>query len=374
MRKRIAVILAMVALFLAGCALKAPDTVLLPADPQGAFASGRTVIVLAATTRARADGSDVGFTTDRAEQLNYQEYVVSIPPGHAKGKIEWPQTATGNPGTDFVVVSTRPLTETQFADSIANQLATDPNKLGDVLVFVHGYNTSLPEAVFRMAEFGADLTPAAGVMVLFTWPSRARLLDYGADRETVAYSRDYLEQTLNGIAAVKQVKEIYLGAHSMGSYTAVEALRQARFKNAPFLRKLGLVGLLAPDIDFDVFRTQLDAIGRLHSPIFVLVSRDDRALATSQLIAGGVYRVGNVLIDDPRKRAAIERYGLEVIDVSQVNSDDPFAHSKYADALSELQSIAAASETGGRRFSPGVFVLDGSGQTVSAPARIRGGR
>ena len=103
----------------------------------------------------------------------------------------------------------------------------------------------------------------------------------------------------------------------------METLRQAKLREqSPFVAKLNQVVLLAPDIDVDVFRTQLDAIGRLKHPIIIAVSRDDLALAASQRIAGDVPRVGNVLIDNPRAQAAIERYGLDVVDLSQVDSSD----------------------------------------------------
>jgi esterase/lipase superfamily enzyme len=109
----------------------------------------------------------------------------------------------------------------------------------------------------------------------------------------------------------------------------------------------------------------------LNRPIIVAVSRDDRALATSERLAGGVPRVGNVLIDNPRAQAAIERYGLDVVDLSQVKSEDYFAHSKFADALPELQNIA---QSGARGRNPGasagVFVLNGAGQLLSAPLVI----
>jgi esterase/lipase superfamily enzyme len=79
------------------------------------------------------------------------------------------------------------------------------------------------------------------------------------------------------------------------------------------------------------------------------------------------------LIDNPRAQAAIERYGLDVVDLSQVKSDDFFAHSKFADALPELQNIAE-SDGRGRGQNPGVgagvFVLNSAGQLLSAPSVI----
>jgi esterase/lipase superfamily enzyme len=240
-------------------------------------------------------------------------------------------------------------------------------------VFVHGYYTDHPEAVLRGAELAADLASAAGAVVVFSWPSRNDLTEYVTDRESATYSRDYLERVLNKIASVPNVRSINLVAHSMGNWLAAETLRQAKLRaRSPFLGKLNQVVLLAPDIDVDVFRTQLDVIGKLKHPIIVALSKDDLALAASQRIAGDVPRVGNVLIDNPRAQGAIERYGLEVVDLSQVQSSDYLGHSKFADALPELQSIAAAGGAGRRRGlqGAGVFVLNTTGKVLSAPAVI----
>ncbi|WP_254016398.1 alpha/beta hydrolase, partial [Mesorhizobium escarrei] len=48
------------------------------------------------------------------------------------------------------------------------------NAKRQVLIFVHGYNNSYADAVFRFAQIvhdsGTDAAP-----ILFTWPSRARV-------------------------------------------------------------------------------------------------------------------------------------------------------------------------------------------------------
>jgi esterase/lipase superfamily enzyme len=250
-------------------------------------------------------------------------------------------------------------------------LATRTDLNGSVLVYIHGYYSSHQEAVFRGGELAADLSPAVGEVILFTWPSRNDLREYVTDRESATYSRDYLERVLNEIAGVRNVRSINLVAHSMGNWLAVETLRQARLRErSPFLNKLGQVVLLAPDIDVNVFRTQLDAIGRLKRPILVVLSKDDLALAASQRIAGDVPRVGNVLVDNPRAQAAIERYNLNVVDLSQVGSTDFLGHSKFADVLPELQSIAASGTGRGGLRGAGVFVLNAAGRLLSAPAVV----
>jgi esterase/lipase superfamily enzyme len=360
---------AVVAVALNGCAARPSGEVLIPVSTP--TTAGTSVIVLAATTRERAKDSPIDFTANRSADLNYQEYKISIPPNHVPGQIQWPSQSPGNAQTDFIVTSNRPLTEPGFTEDIQAQLASRRDLHGSVLVFIHGYNTSHQEAVFRVAGFATDLRAAAGAMVAFSWPSRAMLTGYVTDRESVTYSRDYLERVLNEIAGVQSVRSINLVAHSLGSWLAMETLRQAELgHHAPFLKKLNQVVLLSPDIDVDVFRTQLEAIGNLSPPIIIAISKNDRALAASQLIAGGVSRVGNVLVDNPHAQAAIERYGIVVVDLSHVNTNDVLGHSKFADVLPELQDIAS-SNGGNRPFGgAGIFVFNGAGQILSAPAVV----
>jgi esterase/lipase superfamily enzyme len=360
---------AVVLVALSGCAARPSSEILIPASAPAT--GGTSVIVLAATTRERAKDSPFDFTADRSADIKYQEYKISIPPNHVPGKIQWPSQSPGNAQTDFVVTSNLRLSEPAFAQEIQAQLTSQSDLHGSVLVFIHGYNTSHQEAVFRAAGLAADLRSTAGAMVAFSWPSHARLTGYIADRESVTYSRDYLERVLNEIASVSSVRSINLVAHSLGNWLAVETLRQAKLRDrSPFLKKLHQVVLLSPDIDVDVFRTQLDVIGKLSPPVIIAISKNDRALATSQRIAGGISRVGNVLLDDPRAQAAIEHHGVIIVDLSNVNSNDSLGHSKFVDVLPELQDIA--SSAGGIRpiVGAGVFVLNGAGQILSAPTAI----
>jgi esterase/lipase superfamily enzyme len=351
------------------CAARRSSELLIPVNAPAT--DGTFVTVFTATTRERAKDNPFEFTADRSGVLHYQEYRISIPPDHVPGQIQWPSQSPGDARTDFVVTSSRPLSESGFTQDLQTELNSRRDLHGNVLVFIRGYNTNHEEAVFRAAGFAADLRSGAGAMVAFSWPSRATLTGYVADRESVTYSRDYLERMLNEIANVPGVRSINLVAHSLGGWLAMETLRQAEFgRRSPFLKKLNQVVLLSPDIDVDVFRTQLDVIGKLRPPVIVVISKHDRALSASQLIAGGVSRVGNVLVDNPDAQAAVKRHGIVVVDLSQVNSGDFLGHSKFAEVLPDLQDIASSSGRNRPFGGAGIFVLNGAGQILSAPAVI----
>ncbi len=125
--------------------------------------------------------------------------------------------------------------------------------------------------------------------VLFTWPSKARVLAYGYDRESVEYSRDELESGLRFLAKDPEVGEITVLAHSMGNWVTLEALRQMAIRDGKVAQKIHNVILAAPDVGVAVAYKQIDQIYALGArrPKFVLVtSEDDKALAISRRVWG----------------------------------------------------------------------------------------
>lgn len=359
-----------IGLLLAACAIRPTDEVLAPAAAKATVPDARSVAFLVATTRKHAPSPDQGFTSDRRPGLGYVGYTVSVPPSHQIGEIEYPD-ASRDPAKSFVV------TGAQQLDSAGFRAAITARKQGNVLVFVHGYNTNYPESVFRFAQLIHDATAPGRapdhVDVLFAWPSRGELTGYLADRESANFSRNYLEAALNEIAATPGVRNIDLVAHSMGNWLAVETLRQARLRaKSPFLAKLRGVMLVAPDIDADVFATQLDTIGRLREPITVVVNKHDLALATSQYLAGEISRVGNTLIDKKEAQVAIKKYDLRVVDLSEVQDDDPLKHSTFIKALPALDRVIQSHALSGSSEASGLRVLaaDAAGKMLSAPLRV----
>ncbi len=330
---------------------------------------GTPVNILVATTRQRSETDKRDFTAKRNFGVSYESYTISVPPNHVLGNIEWPKKPPGNPAVNFVVTRSAPLDQASFDAAVAK----DTKGSGEVIVFVHGYNTNYQEAVYRVAQLEKD-SGFPGAVVAFAWPSLGTLTGYVADRESTTYSRDYLESTLNGLARTPGVKRIHIIAHSMGNWLAVETLRQAKIRGgSAFIPKLGEVFLMSPDIDVDVFRTQLDAIGKLNQPITVGISRDDRALGFSQRLAGDVPRVGNVLVDKKEAQWAIAHYGLRVIDMSDAKSLDSMNHSKFVGLLPSLNQMAkndAAAARGNPISRTGLFVVNTAGTLLQTPLRL----
>jgi esterase/lipase superfamily enzyme len=317
---------------LAACAARPTREVLVPFEKPPRYTP--KVDMLVATTRDVGTAGDAtSFGTGRSPQVNFASVSLSIPKSHKPGEIEWPGPGPADPSQQMVVTDQALLSRADFLREVGARAPGSEQDAGSVLVFVHGYNTQYQEAVYRFAQIIHD-SEFRGTAVLFAWPSRGNTALYLADRDATTYSRDYFETTLREIAAQPGVREINILAHSMGNWLTLETLRQAKLKGrADFNGKLGDVILASPDVDNDVFRTQLDVIGRLRRPMTILVSGDDSALKASALFAGGQQRAGQVSGDELRAFAAeVKRYNLRVVDLSGVDSGTTGTHSKFAQA------------------------------------------
>ena len=233
-------------------------------------APGASVVDLLVVTTRQPDDSEPGvmFSGERGHGVHFADIAVSIPPDASRviGEVQWPDGPTPNPAIQFATVRAEVLSrEAALADFNARIRKTPKRQ---VLLFVHGFNTRFEEAVYRFAQIvhdsRADVTP-----VLFTWPSRGRLLQYGYDHESASYSRDALERVLQALQRDRDVGEISILAHSMGNWVTLEALRQMAIRNGQIGSKIQNIMLASPDVDFDVFRRQIAEIGdttvRLHA-------------------------------------------------------------------------------------------------------------
>lgn len=310
-------------LALTGCASRPEVGALLANREMSRGDKDHTILV--ATTRERDPRPGTYFNGERSESTSYATITVAVPPTHVPGKIEWPSRAPGNPATDFVVRDAAYLdNEKEFVKTLNAQLAMRPPGRRRVFVFIHGYNTMFAEGLYRFTQI-VDDADAPGVPVLFTWASRGHLTDYVYDSNSATAARDELEHTLRLVFA-SNAEEVNILAHSMGNWVTVEALRQIKIsEKLPPIRKLGAVILAAPDIDIDVFKSQMRRFGKPRKPFFIVLSRDDKALRFSDFIAGGKDRLGAYDND-----AELTSLGAVVIDMTAVKADDPSNHAKFA--------------------------------------------
>ncbi|HLG82015.1 MAG TPA: alpha/beta hydrolase [Bradyrhizobium sp.] len=323
---------------LGGCSGRPSQGVLVPVAETVAGAA--RVPVLVATTRQRS-ATDIGemFSGGRADVVSYAAITVSIPPDAAReiGQVQWPSSIPGDPNRDFVTVSADYIDKPTFMNSVTAEAKRV--RPGKVLIFVHGFNNKFDDAVYRFAQIVHD-SGAPGVPVLFTWPSRGeiKLGAYTYDRESANYSRDALEDLIGALDRNPNVSEINLLAHSMGNWVALEALRSRYIRPDRVVDKLKNVMLVAPDVDVDVFRTQIHRMGAKRPRFSLFVSQDDRALALSKTIWGGVPRLGEVNPEEEPYRSELARDQIEVFDLTSLKRAGDDAHDR---AFSDVTSVVA---------------------------------
>lgn len=305
---------------LTGCA--GPVGVL---EPVSARAPGATRLdILVATTRAPSPESGVFFSGERGEK-SLSSFEVSIPPDDRRqiGQVQWPRQTPPNPAIEFATTRVDSIKDPAQVETWIREQGVKSRR---VLLFVHGFNTRFETALFTFAQIvhdaGADAAP-----VLFSWPSRGSLFEYAYDRESANISRDALEKLLTRLSESPAVNEVTVLAHSMGAWLAMESLRQMAIRKGKVPERIHNVILASPDIDVDLFRAQLTALGERRPRFVVFVSRRDRALRLSRSIAGNIERLG---VADPEAKPWIAERGVEVIDLTDVGGGDFTRHSKFA--------------------------------------------
>lgn len=341
-RHYLALVLLGAAFVCSACSDRPLQGVLIPVTETAPGTSRVPMLVATTRRRAPADPGEM-FNGERAENVSYASVTVSIPPDSTRkiGDVQWPATVPGDPSRNFVTVSADYIDKKNFATAIAN--TAKQTGRSKVMVFVHGFNNRFDDAVYRFAQIVHD-SKAPVIPVLFTWPSRGeiKLRSYTYDRESANYSRDALEDLLDMLAGYSSVKEISILAHSMGNWVTLEALRgrsmratQARTKGD----KLKYAMLVAPDVDVDVFRTQIQRMGAARPRIALFVSQDDKALDLSKVIWGGVPRLGEINPTLEPYRSEFERDKIMVFDLTKLKSIGDDAHDRAFEDITSVMGM-----------------------------------
>ncbi|SKB49520.1 Esterase/lipase superfamily enzyme [Bosea thiooxidans] len=303
--------------------------------------------MLAATTRAPSPDPGVLYSGERGEGVSFSNIVVSIPRNREVGTIQLPRSVPGDPATDFVVTASKLLPKS----GLAEWFRSTSGRAKRVFVFVHGFNTPFDRAVFRFAQLAHD-ADADAAPVLFSWPSRGYLLDYSRDFDNASYSRSDLADLLRVAASSPSVREIVILAHSMGSWPAVEAVRQIALKDGGVPRKISNLVLASPDLDVGVFRRQVEDMGPKRPQITLFTAQHDRALQLSRFISRGATRLGGIDPTQEEYRAQFAGLsGITVIDLSAVNAGDRINHDLFAASPDAVRLI-------GDRLLQGQVVTD----------------
>lgn len=300
-----------------------------------------TVTVFFGTDRRPITLSEASFAnepTADAGRLSLGWCDVSIPRlVHIVGKIErptyWTLNTTDwfeNPDRHFVITVRKLATQDEFRSSLRNAVDLGPGK--QILLFIHGYNTSFDDAVYRSAQLSFDLQ-FMGATVLYSWPSNATMLRYDADRDRSLSTLPAFKRFVRDLAQTSGAKTIHVIAHSMGNNALVHGLAELarEEQNAPHFRQIIMA---APDVDRGEFARLADAFSRSADHVTLYAADNDRALGAAEALSGEP-RIGDA------KPMFLQR-GMDSIDASSIIKGF-LKHSYFADPriLGDIEKLLA---------------------------------
>ncbi|MGD9018944.1 MAG: alpha/beta fold hydrolase [Desulfuromonadales bacterium] len=153
------------------------------------------------------------------------------------------------------------ITRTAWVRKVLDQAKTGVNPktgepVGDLLVFIHGYNNSQAVVMWRHRRLKADLEAAgyAGAVVSFDWPSDDKAMLYLEDRDDARATAMRLRDDCINLFSSQQVRGCEIRVHALGHSTGAYVIRQAfgdadevsKIKNRPW--RVSQVILIGGDI------------------------------------------------------------------------------------------------------------------------------
>jgi len=189
----------------------------------------------------------------------------------------------------------------------------------DVLVYVHGANTTVERAAGQAAQL-LHFAGREAVVVLYAWPTAENFLRYPRDIRNAFGGAPHLAEFLALIAGHTRAREIDVFTYSAGATIGSDALALLARARPQDATRLGEVYHAAPDADFRGFVDDLDAYSGAARRVTTAVNLGDSALR----LAAAVNRASRAGRPDLRELdpdaaewllAAAEGEGLEILQV-----------------------------------------------------------
>lgn len=168
-----------------------------------------------------------------------------MPVSHEASRIERPRRLPPNASVHFVNADPETYAARDFGSPLKQELRNRHVSKPEIVIWVHCCNSTKSKAVLRLAQC-VDDSGYDGMLVLCSWALAGKVTKYVYDRTSALAARK--------------------GLGTSG--------------------KMSNVVLASPDIDLDVFATQLRVLRVEERGFYVLVCVDHAALEVSGLIAG----------------------------------------------------------------------------------------
>ena len=359
-------ILALTVLALSACGGAEP----LPRSP-GAPGAPAQASLHFVTDRAGADapGEALLLTAGRDAAMHYG--VAGMRAAASEPEITHAETLLSFPATPLPLVAqgegfrTEPETAAQYAAAGRAMQARLAEALrasgqGDILLYIHGYNSNFAHSLETLGSLWRA-TGQAAVPLAYSWPAgNPGVFGYFKDRESGEFTIFHLKESLRLLAGVPGLDRVHIIAHSRGTDVATTALRELALESRAAGRdprdvyRIENLILAAPDLDFSVVRQRLIAerFGTGFGRITVYMNPGDSALGLAQALMAGT-RFGRLSFEDlgARERAVFRQIrNVHFINVSAVTGAS--SHAYFRENPEVLADMAEVIASGARPAGP----------------------
>jgi NTE family protein len=294
---------------------------------------GYEVTLSFATTRESSYLPGIFFSGERASGTKYGKATVRVPPDRHIGELERPKELkifgysiykqTLDPKIHFILERC----DVMEKDAWLNNIRSAGKH--EALIFVHGFNVTFVEGIYRCAQIAWDIG-YEGVPILFSWASRGKLEAYFYDQTSARLAGKRFVALLADLNNAG-ITKVHVLAHSMGNYSVLNALANHYHVSEP----IGELLMAAPDVDRDDYIDMAPRARLATGGMTLYASSNDRALAAAKEIAGEIPRAGDVPAAGP---ILVDR--VDAIDASLLG-DEIFGlnHGTYAKDQSILNDV-----------------------------------
>ncbi|MBA1190844.1 alpha/beta fold hydrolase [Pseudomonas entomophila] len=295
------------------------------------------------------------FGDERNEAgITYGVSEVSIPDVHKEGNIERPAKkfrlfpTAENPSLHIVIHKVTALSLQSWIES------AEMNE-SDGLLFIHGFNVTFDEALWRTSQLCHDLK-FSGRQLCYSWASCGRVLSYPTDEATIDWSVAHLREFLHTVTRNLGLRKLHIIAHSMGNRALLAVLES--WQTADGETPISQIVLAAPDVDTGRFKQIAKVFGH-YDQVTLYASRDDRAIKVSRAVKA-LPRAGDA-------NPPIVMTGLSTVDVTAVAGELFGLGHSYIAATSPVfrdlyyiiqEGLSPEKRAGIRKCDDGYYILN----------------
>lgn len=287
------------------------------------------------------------FLNERGDgKVRYSEVIVSIPNIHKFGTIDKGSIFRKGPTYEMKVwPNPTLLNKDNFYNKLSKNLKDYKN--GDIIIFIHGYNNNIDDAVLRTAQISYDLESVSDknfIPMTYSWASKDDVKKYLADYDIAEWSVPHLKEFLIDVHSNAKNRNINVIVHSMGNKVFTKALDELHRENKNI--KLNQVILAAPDIDAKVFMDNIvPSIKSITNRTTIYLSNKDKTMMLSESIRTREPRLGRG-DKELKELLLLQRWEKEKINLINASNTDfslwGLNHSYFAEIESVIFDISNA--------------------------------